>query len=355
VPRTDAEVLFAVLFIFVGAGMFSYVTGTLASLVSSSDRKESAYRQKINLLLRFLNERRDFVSSHVRSYLINQLAVAWSSDQEITTTEEYFRDLLPYVPDGLRYELAFAMFKPILEQKAAECSSFLNLLHDHRQMLIGIAEQGYALTFLTSSLLAVKQKPIDRIYIVQRGAVHCVSQPSSQQVLYTYEQGDVIGLPALAGVPDWYCCLRAARVTLVWVVSLRDFLQLLSVNLLREKAAAAALDSWRELSHVLPPDSAVQQPGVVDGEELWEVGDSDDDSVSQIDRRVTSSAGLRDRSVRNSRTSSAGGAIITDHQLTPPQHASSLEQRQLDSIFTNLAQLNAAVRQLSERILAQQR
>lgn len=48
--------------------------------------------------------------------------------------------------------------------------------------------------FNPESLLAVKGKPIDRVYIVREGVVNGIANLTQPKILHEYLQGDVIGL-----------------------------------------------------------------------------------------------------------------------------------------------------------------
>lgn len=57
-PDSDIERLFAGACMIIGSFLFGYVSGTIASSLSNLDSRRIAYRQKIEAVMHFMNDRK---------------------------------------------------------------------------------------------------------------------------------------------------------------------------------------------------------------------------------------------------------------------------------------------------------
>jgi len=86
-PRTVPDMFMCLFIMLVGATFFSYVVGTLASAVSASDTQENEFRNKMNLLVTYLNDRKDVLSVKTRSKITATMAMAWAKGATVNPEE----------------------------------------------------------------------------------------------------------------------------------------------------------------------------------------------------------------------------------------------------------------------------
>lgn len=108
-PKTQGQMLYAILAMFVGAGMYAYVIGNIASIVGRLDPGKARYIENMEKVEAFVVNRR--FPPELRERIQLYYEYLWS--KRLVYDE---RTLLGELPEGLRSEVSLFLVRDILEK-----------------------------------------------------------------------------------------------------------------------------------------------------------------------------------------------------------------------------------------------
>jgi voltage-gated potassium channel len=177
-PHRNVEYVLSMIVILIGASMWAFFIGNIASLLSSLDSAKTTYWNRVDLVTQFLRSRQvpPEVNDRVRSYY----EYTWSRFRGADA-----RNLLADLPRPLRLEVLTHLAHEVLERVPLfrHCGPALR-----NELLLSLQP-----TTVTPDGYAVREGEMaDGIYFISRGTIDVLSADGS--TLYgTLEDGDYFG------------------------------------------------------------------------------------------------------------------------------------------------------------------
>jgi hypothetical protein len=109
VPKTDLECCYTMLVVFVGLAFFATMIGNVGSLMQNIDYSAMQYREKIDMVNRFLHYRG--IPAHLRKRVNDYYCYLWRRQKGIQET-----DILGDLSTSLRTEIALYLNKDIVSK-----------------------------------------------------------------------------------------------------------------------------------------------------------------------------------------------------------------------------------------------
>lgn len=146
VPISNSiERLIAIVAMFAGVIFFSLIIGSLTALIGEMDKRGTAYESKLNILLKLKKK------YEISDYTFERVHLAIK--YRIYRSNESYDEFLSTLPDNLKEELAYTIYKPLVKglrffelgekDFISAIGPFLNTVHFNRGEVI-YAEGEYA-------------------------------------------------------------------------------------------------------------------------------------------------------------------------------------------------------------------
>jgi hypothetical protein len=177
-PHRNVEYVLSMLVILIGASMWAFIIGNIASLLSSLDSAKTTYWNRVDLVTQFLRSRRvpPEVNEHVRGYY----EYTWS---RYRGADE--RNLLADLPRPLRLEVLTHLAHEVLERVPLfrHCGPALR-----NELLLSLQPT----TVIPGGYSVREGETADGIYFISRGAIEVLSKDGTKSH-GTLEDGDYFG------------------------------------------------------------------------------------------------------------------------------------------------------------------
>jgi Cyclic nucleotide-binding domain/Ion channel len=177
-PQTNAERLYAMLAMIFGVGVYGYVIGNVASLLTKIDPARAHHQENMQRLEAFMRSR-DLPPSlqhRIRDYN----AYAWEKRLGYDETT-----ILSGLPPGLKREVMLHLKRDVLEKVPFFRGADAALIADLAQELRPVVTTPGELLFRAGELG-------EEMYFITRGSVEILS-PEGQTVFATLHEGDFFG------------------------------------------------------------------------------------------------------------------------------------------------------------------
>jgi voltage-gated potassium channel len=181
-PKNEIQMLFAMVVMICGAGVYGYIIGNIATIIAKRDPAKASYLEQMERITAFMNYRGvpDALQKRVRSYF----TYLWQ--QRLGYDEN---TILSTLPLGLRRELALSLVGEIIEKvplfrEASE--SFIREVAMHLRPMV-----------CTPGDFIFRAGDVARdMFFVARGRLEVIAQDGTT-VIATVEEGSFVGEMAL--------------------------------------------------------------------------------------------------------------------------------------------------------------
>jgi hypothetical protein len=210
-PHRNIEYLLTMLVMLLGASMYAFIIGNIASLLSNLDSSKAAFWNRVETVSQYLRTRRvpAGVSEHVRNYY----DYIWARYRGMSEGS-----LLSDLPDPIRLEVLFHLTRELLERVPLfkYCTPALRNV-----LLMALEPQ----VFAPDVVIAREGEVANGIYFISRGTVEICSD-EGQKTHGTLESGDYFGDLSLLLGERRTASVRTLSYCDVFLLSKRDFEQI---------------------------------------------------------------------------------------------------------------------------------
>ena len=213
VPSRNAEVLYAMLVMVLGVGVYGYVIGNVAALLANLDPARVRHRELVDRITAFMRYRQ-FPASLQRR-IFDYYEYLW--EKRLGYDESA---AISALPPTLRTEVALFLSRDILQRVPL----FRGASDD---FIKAIAVEMHPLIFLPGDYIVRAGEPGEEMYFISRGRVEVVS--ADDKVVYaTLTTGDFFGEMALLHREPRTASVRAIDYCDLYVLSIAAFDRVLS-------------------------------------------------------------------------------------------------------------------------------
>jgi hypothetical protein len=206
-PTTTAELLYAMLVMVLGVGVFSYVIGSVAGLIANLDRAKLHFQERIERAHAFMAYRG--VPAELRHRILGYYGYLWESRLGWGDAE-----LLDDLPSGLRVEVSLHLHRPILEKVP-----FLRGASDELMRDLAVALRP---TVCAPGEFLFRRGQVGKtMYFVSHGDIDILG--ADGQVLKRMGAGDFFGEVALLGAQVRNATARAATYSDLYTLDQEEF------------------------------------------------------------------------------------------------------------------------------------
>ncbi len=210
-PHLDYEYLFVIVVMVVGAFMYAYIIGNIASLVSNLDARKSSFRNKTDTIKLYLKQRG--VPDHLNERVRNYYEYLWAHHRGLDGSI-FLNDL----PEPLRLDLMLELTKELLGNVPLFKYSSEGLKHI---LLMSLK----AITFDPESIIARAGEKGNAIFFISKGTIG-VFDANRQKIDLVLKSGDYFGdLSLITGEPRTASAI-AAEFCEIFVLYAEDFLKI---------------------------------------------------------------------------------------------------------------------------------
>ena len=207
-PQTNAEKVFAILFILFGAGIFAILFGQIGLVIQNLNKAENAFRQKLEIAdenMRQMDLPRRF-RERVRQYF----DYCWNLNK-CMPREEFLNLLSP----ALASELQLHFHLPILTAKLFNGTS--------PDFLIGIITSMKTCIYLRDDYVIKEGEVGTDMYFIERGTCHVTMASKPGQLISTITTGEYFGEMGTFANVKRSASIRAATCCNVAIIGKHDF------------------------------------------------------------------------------------------------------------------------------------
>lgn len=206
-PSTTAELLYTMLVMVLGVGVFSYVIGSVAGLIANLDRAKLHFQERVERAHAFMAYRG--VPAELRHRILGYYGYLWESRLGWADAE-----LLDDLPSGLRIEVSLHLHRPILEKVP-----FLNGASDELLRDLAVALRP---TVCAPGEYLFRRGQIGKtMYFVSHGEIDILG--ADGQLLKRMSTGDFFGEVALLGAQVRNATARAATYSDLYTLDQEEF------------------------------------------------------------------------------------------------------------------------------------
>jgi len=177
-PHLNYEYVFAIIVMIIGAFMYAFIIGNIASLISTLDVQKATYWSKIDAIKLYLRYRG--VPSEVNDRVRNYYEYRWANHRGLEE-QNIFNDL----PDPLRLEVMMQLTKGLLDKVPLFKYSSENLKN---VLLLALK----AKTFDPNSLIVRSGETAKEIFFISKGNMVIINE-SGDKKYGTMTDGDYFG------------------------------------------------------------------------------------------------------------------------------------------------------------------
>jgi hypothetical protein len=210
-PHRNIEYLFTMLVMLLGASMYAFIIGNIASLLSNLDSSKAAFWNRVETVSQYLRTRRvpAAVNEHVRNYY----DYIWARYRGM-----HEGSLLSDLPDPIRLEVLFHLTRDLLDRVPLfkHCTPALRNV-----LLMALEPQ----VFAPDVVIAREGEVANGIYFISRGTVDIASD-EGRRSHGTLESGDYFGDLSLLLGERRTASVRTLSYCDVFLLSKKDFEQI---------------------------------------------------------------------------------------------------------------------------------
>jgi hypothetical protein len=177
-PRRNVEYVFTMAVMLLGASMYAFIIGNIASLLSNLDSSKAAFWNRVETVNQYLRTRRvpAAINEHVRNYY-DYIWARYRGMNEVS--------LLSDLPEPIRLEVLFHLTRDLLERVPLfkHCAPALRNVS-----LMALEPQ----VFAPGVVIAREGEVANGIYFISRGTAEIFSD-EGRKVHGTLESGDYFG------------------------------------------------------------------------------------------------------------------------------------------------------------------
>jgi hypothetical protein len=177
-PHRNVEYVFTMLVMVLGASMYAFIIGNIASLVSNIDSAKAAFWNRVETVNQYLRSRR--IPTEVSAHVNNYYDYVWARYRGMSEGT-----LLADLPEPIRLEVLFHLTRDLIDRVPLfkDCSPALRNV-----LLMALEPQIFA-----PDVYIVREGEIGSgIYFISRGTVEITSR-DGQQAHGTLEDGEYFG------------------------------------------------------------------------------------------------------------------------------------------------------------------
>jgi len=206
-PSSTPELLYTMLVMVLGVGVFSYVIGSVAGLIANLDRAKLHFQERVERAHAFMAYRG--VPAELRHRILGYYGYLWESRLGWGDAE-----LLDDLPSGLRVEVSLHLHRPILEKVP-----FLRGASD--ELLRDLAVALRPTVCAPGEYLFRRGQVGKTMYFVSHGEIDILG--ADGQLLKRMTTGDFFGEVALLGAQVRNATARAATYSDLYTLEQKDF------------------------------------------------------------------------------------------------------------------------------------
>lgn len=195
VPKTNAQIAYAMVVILAGVGVYSYVIGNVANLLSNLDMAKRHHMESMERLGAFLRHRN--IPIDLQRRLRDYYAYLWENRMGYDESS-----VMADLPQGLRTEVALYLRRDLIERTPL----FQNASHE---LVREIALQLRPVVFTPGEYVFRAGQHGRQMYFIGRGTVEIIGMDGAT-VLNTLNDGDFFGELALLFSQRRNASVRAA-------------------------------------------------------------------------------------------------------------------------------------------------
>lgn len=246
-PISTGQTIYVILLEFMGAGVYGYAIGTVASLLANLDVARAQYLDKLERINAFMRFRRipDDIQENIRSYY----EYLWESRRGYDEAQ-----VVEDLPSSLKLKVALYLSKDILEKVPLFRGAGDDLLQQ-------IAMSLHPRVFTPSAFVFRKGEVGHNMYFISRGSVEVVGDDG--QTLATLTAGNFFGEIALLLSMPRTATIRAVDYCDLYTLDKDTFQQIIRdypefAERVREMARARQSEADKKdaivVRHQTPPD-----------------------------------------------------------------------------------------------------
>jgi hypothetical protein len=177
-PARSGEYVFAALIMLMGASIYAFIIGSIASLLSSIQAAKNTHWERIDSVTEFLRQRH--VPANINSKVRNYYEYVWHHSRGLDKN-----DMLNDLPGPLRLEILLHLARKILDTVPLfkYCSPVLR-----NELLISLESR----TYTPDSYIAREGEAGKAIYFITEGSVEITSE-EGEKSWGTMSEGDYFG------------------------------------------------------------------------------------------------------------------------------------------------------------------
>ena len=227
-PSTNGEMIYAMLLMVLGVGVYGYVIGNVAGLLSNLNPARVRHRELVERVTAFMRYRQ--VPAELQRRILDYYEYMWEmrlGDDEMAAVSQ--------LPPTLRTQVSLFLNREIIEKEPLfrEASD---------EMIEAIALEMNPQIFMLGDFIVRAGEPGESMYFISRGTVDLVS-PDESSIYGTLTSGDFFGEIALLLNQPRTASVRAVDYCDVYSLSRSAFNEILSrhpeaADHIREIAAA---------------------------------------------------------------------------------------------------------------------
>ena len=208
VPATNLEYLFTIVVLFLGASLYAFMIGSIASLISNLDAAKVSFWERVDVINKYLRSRR--VPHELNEQVRKHYEYIWARYRGLRE-DDLFTDL----PPSVRLEIRGHLIRDLLVAVPLFHHATVSL---RNALLVALKPQIYA----PGSFITHEGEPGHEIYFIGRGRVAILSQ-AGHVSHGTMEGGDYFGDLSLLLGEKRTASVRAETFCDVFVLTRGDF------------------------------------------------------------------------------------------------------------------------------------
>jgi hypothetical protein len=177
-PHLNYEYVFTIIVMIIGASLYAFIIGNVASLISTLDVQKASYWSKMDAMKLYMRYRG--VPAEINERVRNYYDYRWANHRGLEE-QKIFNDL----PDPLRLEVMMQLTKGLLEKVPLFKYSSENL----KNVLVLALE---AKTFDPNSVIVRSGETSREIIFISKGVVEIIDE-SGDKIYGTMSEGDYFG------------------------------------------------------------------------------------------------------------------------------------------------------------------
>ncbi|MFZ5629428.1 MAG: ion transporter [Spirochaetota bacterium] len=250
-PTSNIQTLYTMFVQLIGAGMYGYIIGNLASLLANSDLARTQFRAKLEKIQTFLQYRDvpQDLQDNIRTYY----DYLWNNRRGFDESA-----VLQDLPQSLKLQVALHLNRDIIEKVPMFKGAPDELI---RQIVLNLRP----LLFTPGDYIFRKGEMGDQMYFISRGKVEIVSE-DGQTVYATLTDGAFFGEIALLFSSERTASVRAAEYCDLYTLDKYTFDNVLSkfpevaeqVKSMAEERRQRTIAERPEVTAVSPENAVIQ-------------------------------------------------------------------------------------------------